>query len=164
MNNHDSKNSFDAQQLLTDLNAVKRISPEFDNLSIDLQEIMKESSNPAFLAALLYKLTKEREETNKILQNLEKKFEKIQELFLERSSNSHTNLEETILSEPDQHILQLVNEIGQVSAEDVRTRLAYKKSNAASQRLSKLVREGHLKRIRFGRKVLFVRQHPISTN
>jgi hypothetical protein len=164
MNNHDSKNSFDAQQLLTDLNAVKRISPEFNDMSMDLQEIMKESSNPAFLAALLYKLTKEREETNKILQNLEKKFEKIQELLLERSSNSHTNLEETILSEPDQHILQLVNEIGQVSAEDVRTRLAYKKSNAASQRLSKLVREGHLKRIRSGRKVLFVRQHPISTN
>jgi predicted HTH transcriptional regulator len=133
-------------------------------MSMDLQELMKESSNPAFLAALLYKLTKEREETNKILQNLEKKFEKIQELLLERSSNSHTNLEETILSEPDQHILQLVNEIGQVSAEDVRTRLAYKKSNAASQRLSKLVREGHLKRIRSGRKVLFVRQHPISTN
>ncbi len=163
MTYHDSKSQFDAQKLLTDLDAVKRISPEFNNLSIDLQEIMKESSNPAFLAALLYKLSKEREETNTILRRLEEKFQKIQEIILASSSNSHTNLEESILSEPDQHIMQLVNEVGQVSAEDVKTRLSYKKSNAASQRLSNLVREGYLKRIRSGRSVLFVRQHPIST-
>jgi predicted HTH transcriptional regulator len=164
MTNHDSKQqAFDAQQLLTDINAVKRISPEFSDMSLDLQEIMKESSNPAFLAALFYKLTKEREETNKILKGLEQKFEKIQEVLLTSSSNSHTNLEETILSEPDQHIMLLVEELGQVSAQDVRTRLAYRKSNAASQRLSKLVREGHLKRIRSGRRVLFVRQHPTQS-
>ncbi len=160
MTDHDTtQKAFDAQQLLTDLNAVKRISPEFSDMSLDLQEIMKESSNPAFLAALFYKLTKEREETNKILKNLEQKFEKIQDI-LTTSSNSHTKIEETILSEPDQHIMLLTEEIGQVSAQDVRTRLAYKNTNAASQRLSKLVREGHLKRIRSGRKVLFVRQHP----
>jgi uncharacterized protein YbaP (TraB family) len=160
MTDHDSiQKAFDAQQLLTDLNAVKRISPEFSDMSLDLQEIMKESSNPAFLAALFYKLTKEREETNKILKNLEQKFEKIQDI-LTTSSNSHTKIEETILSEPDQHIMLLTEEIGQVSAQDVRTRLAYKNTNAASQRLSKLVREGYLKRIRSGRKVLFVRQHP----
>ncbi len=159
MNSHDtSKDAYDAQKLLTDLNAVKRISPEFSDLSMDMQEILKESTNPAFLAALLYKLTKEREETNKILRGLEKKFTKIQEL-LNVSSNPNTQTEE-ILPEPDQHILQLVDESGQVSAKDVQERLAYKKSNAASQRLSKLVREGHLLRVRSGRKVYFMRQHP----
>lgn len=163
MTNHDNYKSSDAQRLLTDLNAVKRISPEFNDLSDDLQEIMKESSNPAFIAALLFKLTKEREETNKILKNLETKFQKIQELLLSNSSNSHTQLEENILPEPDQHIMQLVDELAQVTAEDVKIRLAYKKRNAASQRLSKLVREGYLKRIRSGRKVLFVRQHPTRT-
>ncbi|MDD4250892.1 MAG: hypothetical protein PHX27_01720 [Candidatus ainarchaeum sp.] len=132
-------------------------------MSIDLQEIMKESSNPAFLGALLYKLSKEREETNKILQRLEEKFSIIQNLIVNNSSNSHTNLGESILSEPDQHIMQLVTKFDQVSAEDIKIRLAYKNSNAASQRLSKLVREGYLKRIRSGRKVLFVRQHPKST-
>ncbi len=163
MTNHDQ--SYDAQKLLSDLDAVKRISPEFSNLSVDMQEVLKESSNPAFLAALLFKLTKEREETNKILASLEQKFAKIQELLSKNSSNSHTNLEENILSEPDQHIMQLVNELEMVSAQDIKTRLSYKKSNAASQRLSKLVREGHLKRIRSGKKVLFVRQHPNpSTN
>ncbi|MFT4326978.1 MAG: hypothetical protein ACMXYK_05740, partial [Candidatus Woesearchaeota archaeon] len=97
-----SKTAHDAEKLLNSLNAVKRISPDFNDLSMDMQELMKESSNPAFLAALLYKLTKEREETNKILKNIEKKFSKIQELMLSNSSNSHTNLEENILSEPDQ--------------------------------------------------------------
>ena len=161
MMNHDkTQKAYDAQQLLNDIDAVKRISPEFNDLSIDMQEVLKESSNPVFLAALLFKLTKEREETNKILRNLETKFTKIQELLLTKtSSDSHTRTEE-ILSEPDQHIMQLIDEVGQVTAEDVRARLAYKKSNAASQRLSKLVREGHLKRIRSGRKVLFVHQHP----
>ena len=159
MNNHDtSKDAYDAQKLLTDLNAVKRISPEFSDLSIDMQEVLKESNNPAFLAALLFKLTKEREETNKILRGLEEKFEKIQTL-LNVSSAPNTQTEE-ILPEQDQHIIQMVNEHGQITAKDVMERLAYKKTNAASQRLSKLVREGHLLRVRSGRKVYFMRQHP----
>jgi len=156
MTNHDS--SIDAQRLLNDLNAVKRISPEFSDMSMDIQEIMKESSNPAFLAALLYKLTKEREETNKILARLEQKFAKIQELLL--SNSSTPNKTEEILSEPDQHIMQLIDEAGMVSATDIQLRLAYKKSNAASQRLNKLVREGHLKSVRSGKKVLFMRPTP----
>lgn len=161
MKDHDM--SYDAQKLLSDLNAVKKLAPEFDSLSLDMQDIMKESSNPAFLAALLYKLVKEREETNTILRGLEAKFAKIQELMLSKnnsSSNSHTSIEENILSEPDQHIMQLVDEQKMVSANDVLVRLSYRKSNAASQRLSRLVREGHLKRIRSGKKVLFTRQHP----
>jgi len=159
MNSHDtSDQAYDAQKLLTDLNAVKRISPEFSDLSTDMQEVLKESSNPAFLAALLFRLTKEREDTNKILRGLEEKFTKIQEL-LNVSSTPNTHTEE-ILPEPDQHILQLVDELGQVNAKDVMERLAYRKSNAASQRLSKLVREGHLLRVRSGRKVYFMRQHP----
>jgi predicted HTH transcriptional regulator len=161
MTNHDTLDrAYDAQKLLTDLNAVKRISPEFNDLSMDVQEIMKESSNPAFLATLLYKLVKEREETNKVLVKMEAKFQKIQELLLANSSNSHTKLEETYLSEPDQHIMQLVDEKIQVTAQDVKQRLAYKNPNAASQRLNKLAREGHLRRMRSGRNVLFVRQHP----
>ncbi len=159
----ESQRAYDTQKLLENLNAVKRITPDFNDLSLDMQEVMKESSNPAFLAALLYKLTKEREETNKILKNLEEKFSKIQELLISNSSNSHTNLGENILAEADQHIMQLIDEMVTVSAKDVKERLSYKKENAASQRLSKLVREGHLKRVRSGRKVLFVRQHPFKS-
>jgi hypothetical protein len=157
MTNHDE--SYDAQKLLSDLNAVKRISPEFSDLSIDMQEIMKESSNPAFLAALLYKLTKERETTNQILARLESKFARIEELLLKTASNPNTK-EQKILSEPDQHIMQQIDEIGMVSAQDIQIRLAYKQSNAASQRLNNLVREGHLKSIRSGKKVLFMRPTP----
>jgi predicted HTH transcriptional regulator len=156
MTDHDTL-KYSTDKLLTDLNAVKRISPEFSDLSMDMQEVLKESSNPAFLAALLFKLVKEREETNKILDDLNAKFSKIEELLKTNSSNSHTHLEENVLPEPDQHIMQMIGELGMVSAQDVTQRLAYKKSNAASQRLNKLVREGHLKRIRSGRKVLFTR-------
>lgn len=160
MTDHDLS-SYDSQKLLNDLNAVKRISPEFDTLSLDMQEIMKESSNPAFLAALLYKLTKEREETNLILKRLEEKFAKIQELLKNQSNtSSNPNTEDNILSEPDQHIMHLVDSVGMVSAQDVQSRLSYKNSNAASQRLNNLVRRGHLKRIRSGKKVMFMPQHP----
>jgi hypothetical protein len=157
MTNHDNS-QYDASKLLADLNAVKRISPEFSDLSIDMQEVMKESSNPAFLAALLFKLTKEREQTNQILARLETKFAKIEELLLKNSSNSNTQTQAPkILSEPDQHIMQLIDETGFVSAQEVQVRLSYRNPNAASQRLNNLVREGHLKSIRSGKKVLFMR-------
>ncbi len=164
MTDHDLS-SYDSQKLLNDLNAVKRISPEFNTLSEDMQDIMKESSNPAFLAALLYKLTKEREETNLILKRLEEKFTKIQELLKNQTNTTspNPNAEENILSEPDQHIMQLITTVGMVSAQDVQSRLSYKNSNAASQRLNNLVRRGHLKRIRSGKKVMFMPQHPTQS-
>ena len=159
MTDHDT--SYDAQKLLNDFNAVKRISPDFNELSVDIQEVMKESNNPAFLAALLYKLTKEREETNKILASLEQKFAKIEELLLSKTPSSpNTNSQPVLLSEPDQHIMQLVDEMPMVSAQDVQLRLAYRNTNAASQRLSKLTREGHLVSVRQGKKVLFMRPTP----
>lgn len=158
MTDHDA--SYDAQKLLNDFNAVKRISPDFNELSIDMQEVMKESTNPAFLAALLYKLTKEREETNKILASLEQKFAKIEELLLSKTPNPNTISQPKLLSEPDQHIMQLVDESATVSAQDVQLRLAYRNTNAASQRLNKLTREGHLVSVRQGKKVLFMRPTP----
>ena len=159
MTDHDTL--YDAQKLLNDFNAVKRISPDFNELSVDIQEVMKESTNPAFLAALLYKLTKEREETNKILASLEQKFAKIEELLLSKSPSSpNTKSQPGLLSEPDQHIMQLVDEVPFVSATDVQLRLAYRNTNAASQRLNKLTREGHLVSVRQGKKVLFMRPTP----
>ncbi|MFA6064439.1 MAG: hypothetical protein WCW44_03480 [archaeon] len=162
MTDHDIS-QYDASKLLADLNAVKRISPEFSDLSIDVQEVMKESSNPAFLAALLFKLTKEREQTNQILARLEQKFARIEELLLKNSSNSNTKTQR-ILSEPDQHIMQLIDETGFASSQDVQIRLSYRNTNAASQRLNNLVREGHLKSIRSGKKVIFMRPNAQSAS
>ncbi len=158
MADHDT--SYDAQKLLNELNAVKRISPEFSDLSVDMQEVMKESSNPAFLAALLYKLTKEREETNRILARLEQKFAKIEELLVKNNSNNSSTAQQKILSEPDQHIMQMIAEVGMVSAQDIQLRLSYRNTNAASQRLNRLAREGHLVSVRSGKKVIFMRPTP----
>ncbi|MCX6803786.1 MAG: hypothetical protein NTY48_04425 [Candidatus Diapherotrites archaeon] len=159
MTNHDQ--SYESSKLLADLDAVKRISPEFSSLSVDMRQVMKESSNPAFLAALLYKLTKEREETNQILARLEQKFSRIEELLRENNKNSYNpSTPQRLLSEPDQHIMQMISEIGSASAQDVQLRLAYRNPNAACQRLNKLVREGHLVSVRQGKKVLFMRPTP----
>lgn len=160
MTNHDS--SYDAKKLVEELNAVKRISPEFHGLSTDMQDVLKESSNPAFLAALLYRLTKEREETNKILARLEQKFAKIEELLIKNNSFSTNTTQQRVLSEPDQHIMQLVADAGMVSASDIQLRLAYRNPNAACQRLNKLAREGHLVSVRQGKKVLFMRPNPTT--
>jgi len=161
MTDHDIS-QYDASKLLADLNAVKRISPEFSDLSIDMQEVMKESSNPAFLAALLFKLTKEREQTNQLLARLEQKFARIEELLLKNNSSNPNTKAQRILSEPDQHIMQLIDETGFASATDVQVRLSYRNTNAASQRLNNLVREGHLKSIRSGKKVIFMRPNASS--
>ncbi|MDD3159780.1 MAG: hypothetical protein PHQ98_02325 [Candidatus ainarchaeum sp.] len=152
MTHHDT--SVEVKQMLNDLNAVKHISPEFNELTSNLEEIIDASHNPAFLGILLYKLVKEKEQTNKIISSLEKRLTNLEQL-VSSSSNSHTK-EEELLAEPDQHIMQLVAETGQVCASEVKERLSYKNSNAASQRLNKLMREGHLKRLRSGKKVYFI--------
>jgi hypothetical protein len=155
---------YDTQKLMEGLQAIKKVSPEFNDLSLDVQQIMKESSNPAFLAVLIFKLTKEREETNLILKRLEEKFLAIQEI-LKASGTQQTDSSKkidltsaiSILSEPDQHIMQLISEVPMVSAADVQNRLSYKNPNAASQRLNGLVKTGLLKRIRSGKKVFFAK-------
>jgi hypothetical protein len=149
--NHDT--SSEVKQLLKQLNAVKHIDPGFNEITSSLDEIMNVSHSPAFLGILLFKILQEKEKSNKILFDLEKRLS-----FLEKnmsSSNSHTK-EEEILAEPDQHIMQLVQKFGQVTAKDIQERLSYKNSNAASQRLNKLSRENKLKKLRAGKKVFFV--------
>ncbi len=141
---------------LNNLNAGKRIIYDFNDDKSELEELVKSSGNSSFIKeGLLYKLAKEREETNKILHDLSQKIVKLQEM-IEKSSNTNTKKLE-VLSEPDQHIIQLVEEQGTVTAQDIKERLSYKNSNAASQRLNRLVRDGTLKKIRSGRKVFFTR-------
>ena len=153
MTNHDLKNS--SKGLLTNLDAIQRISPEFNSLSLDIQEVMKQSNDPVFVASLLYKLVKEREDSNRILSELSQKIAKIEEIC-KISLDYHTKTL-SVLAEPDQHIMQLIGETGMVSAQDVMLRLSYKNPNAASQRLNNLVRLGHLKSVRSGRKVVFTK-------
>jgi len=123
---------------------------EFSDLTIDIAEISKHCSDPFFIALLLFQLAKEREHTNKLLEEINKK------LSAQQSQRWPQLEEQTILSEADQRIIALAEQKGMINAQDVKELLAYNCVNAGSQRLNKLFREGHLAKVRSGKKVFFV--------
>ncbi len=149
-------------ELLKEAELIKKVSPKFEELSFDIREIMQFSDNPAFLAALMFKLAQEREQSNKQMQNILEKFDSIM-LELKTKNTSLTSQQEVpnskkieLLPEQDQLILQRAAENGQVTASDIKAALGYKGLNAASQRLNKLFKEGHLKKIQSGKKVYYL--------
>lgn len=160
MNNHDTLKELENTRVL-----VEKISPEFSELTVDLEEVMKKSSDPVFLSALLFKLTEERRKTNKLLEEIGRKYDDIMfELKIgQTGSGPHqTSLAETgkkdfsVLPEQDQLILKHIEEHGSVTAKDIRTILNYRGLNAASQRLNKLYKEDYLKKIHAGKKVEYL--------
>ncbi|MDD5147900.1 MAG: hypothetical protein PHH08_00375 [Candidatus ainarchaeum sp.] len=161
-------------ELVGDSELLKKISPKFNDLSLDIQEILEYSKNPMFIAVLLYKLSQEREKTNQMLEKINEKFDSIM-LRLKTGTMQEQSLPQVFpqageglefseqcmvplkaLPEHDQLIVHLAFEKGQISADDIKKELGYKGKNAASQRLNKLVKEGHLKKIQAGRKVVFL--------
>ncbi len=145
-----SHDSTDKTGAVSEEEIISKISPEFSELTLDIQEIFKMSKNPGFVSALLYKLVKEREETNKLLKEINSKYEKIlKNIAGDKPQNQ-------VLSEADQMIMHQVKEQGQVEAKDIKQLLGYKNKNAASQRLNRLYEGGHLKKIRAGRKVVYL--------
>ena len=72
MNNHDM-----FKELLKSREAAKKISPKFDELTMDLHEVFQQSKDPFFVSMLLFKLAQETEATNKILTEINDKFDKV---------------------------------------------------------------------------------------
>jgi predicted HTH transcriptional regulator len=156
----------DVGNVLEDSDIIKKISPKFNELSLDIQEIYKHGKDPMFVAMLLFKLAEEREKTNKILENIFDKYDEIMlKLKTQKMGNENSltpttpqpqNSPTQILPEQDQMIMHLVGTRGQITAEEIRAELGYKGRNAASQRLNKLFKDGHLKKVQSGRKVLYL--------
>ena len=143
--------------------AIKRLSPDFHALSLDIAEVMQQAKDPAFMAALMFKLVKEREQTNKLLDHINDKFDKV--MFELKTSQNHAQTPNQaplvgnafqVLPEQDQLIMNLLDQKGSVDATGVKQALGYKGLNAACQRLNKLYREGHLKKVQSGKHVVFV--------
>ena len=132
---------------------------KFTDLTFDMKEIMGLSKNPAFLSMLLFKLAEERRKSNELLQLINEKYDKILSELKSRPSSAKQFAKDEnsiqILPEHDQQIVNLINHKGTTSAEEVQIALKYKGKNAASQRLNKLCRDGFLKKIQSGRRVLF---------
>ena len=158
MPSHDSSKQLEG--LFGNEDTIKKISPKFNELSLEFKEISKHCKDPMFMAALLFKLAEEREKTNKMLEQIFDKFDTI--MFKMKTGNMEPlhqrELEQpsSILSEQDQIIMHLVQANGKVSADEVRTEFGYRRKNAASQRLSRLFKEGHLRKMQSGRKVFYL--------
>lgn len=160
MKNHDTSTGIHDTVRQEEL--IKRINPKIENLSLDLGEIMELSKNPAFLSVLMFKLAQEREQTNKIMEQIGEKLDEINfhlrkdEVKRKKNGVAEEKALIEVLPEPDQMIINLVQENGSVEAKDVKAALGYKGTNAASQRLNKLYKEGYLRKVQSGRKVLYL--------
>lgn len=162
MKNHDNEGSGNISDILSNEEIIKKISPKIEELSLDLREIMELSKNPAFLSVLMYKLAQERESTNKLIEQIGEKLDEINfhlrkdEVKKKQSETQDKQALVEVLPEQDQMIVNLVKEQGSVEAKDIKSAMGYKGVNAASQRLNKLYKEGYLRKVRSGRKVLYL--------
>lgn len=100
------------------------------------------------LVGTLYNLTKEREKTNQLLEDILQRVKK-----LEGSTKSD---EKVLLSKVDEDILSYVRKFGKVCASDIQKNLNYRGKNAASSRLNRLYSKGILEKGQAGRTVYYL--------
>jgi len=122
----------------------------------DLIQIQEKFNDPLILSVIMHQLIEERKKMNAILLDLKEKYDSLQ--FLVKSGLQEKKETEvySILPEIDDKIISFVKTKQKVNAEMVQSEFNYKGSNAASQRLNKLVLNGYLKKIQAGRKVYFI--------
>ncbi|MFA4907495.1 MAG: hypothetical protein WC602_04440 [archaeon] len=138
---------------------IEKLSPQFNENTMDIQEIMKHSANPLLLSVLLFKLAEERQKSNKILEQMSDRYDKI---MFELKTNHYPGAgiteakEFELLPEQDQLILKVIGERGSATANDIQATLNYRGLNAASQRLNRLYKDNYLRKAQSGRKVLYL--------
>jgi hypothetical protein len=130
---------------------------------LELQEILGVADNPQVMAALLFKLVQERENTNRLLAQINEKYDSLlkNQRIPVSPLNSPIDLDSkqtafSVLPEHDQLILTLVAQKGQVDSAQVKVALGYKGLNAACQRLNRLYQLGHLKKVQSGKRVVYL--------
>lgn len=131
-------------------------------LGADVSEIMDKLKDPMFAGVLMFRLLSEREKTNRILVELNQKYDNIMFELKAPGAKSDSLVggadENTfqILPEQDQLILRFIEEKGSATAHEVQSIMNYKGMNAASQRLNKLFKEGYLKKVQSGKRVVYL--------
>lgn len=169
MNSHDSdmkpgsnSSPASAARESTKESLEAKISPKFAELTADLGEVLEKASDPKITAALMFKLAEERERTNRILEDISKKYDEL--MFEMKTKNMRGQLsplqdsrqEFDLMPDQDKAILSLVGKQGQATAIEVKSVLNYRGLNGASQRLNKLCKEGFLEKARSGKRVLYL--------
>lgn len=131
------------------------LGQQFKELGLaDLMDIQEKTQDPLVLSVLVFKLLEERKETNKILKDIQEKYDKLQ--FSISQKESVSNLDIKMLSETDDKIISYIREKKRADAEEIKEAFGYKGTNAASQRLNNLVKDKYLQKITAGRKVYFI--------
>jgi hypothetical protein len=132
------------------------LGEQFKELGLsDLMAIQEKTQDPLVLSVLVFKLLEERKETNKILKDIQEKYDKLQ-TTIQTKENNNKNLEIVLLPETDDRIISYIKEHGKADAEEIKEMFGYKGTNAASQRLNNLVKANYLQKVNSGRKVYFV--------
>jgi len=135
------------------------IEKDFDSLLFDVKYDREQFKDPATIGLLLYRLAREREQTNKVLEKINIKLNQITQ-YTNQSTLSPTSPlaiapPRVLLPPIDKKILEFVAKSGNTDAESVRKKFKYKGRNAASARLNALCVKGILKKTRVGKKVVF---------
>ncbi|MCR4369498.1 MAG: hypothetical protein NUV67_06355 [archaeon] len=159
MNNHDIM-----RDLLKEKESIEKIGKKAQ--LGDIEQLLEEAENPKVLALLMYKLIQEKERSNKLLETISEKYDNI--MFSLKTAQQGSQMQGAmaeigekqeayeIFPEQDQLIMKTIGEQGSCTANDIKTMLNYRGLNAACQRLNKLFKEGHLKKVKSGRKVLYL--------
>ncbi len=137
--------------------AYQRMKSQEQTIINTIKKVKKKSKDPLFIASIAYALLEERENTNRILKNIMIRLNQLEEKIksLENPKVQSTQAHGINLGETDEQIISFISKKGMICAEDLRKHMKYKRKNAASQRLTKLVSLGLLDRIQKGRKVFF---------
>lgn len=139
---------------------LEKISAKSNEGFGEIDEVLRQAESPKVTALLMFKMIQEKEKTNRLLENINEKYDRIM-LAIKTAPETPTqnNTQQNrfeVLGEQDQLILKSIEERGGCSAQDIKTMLNYRGLNAACQRLNKLFKEGYLKKVHAGRKVLYL--------
>ncbi|MBS3060234.1 MAG: hypothetical protein J4432_01850 [DPANN group archaeon] len=144
------------------------IEKEFEALLFDVKYDKEQFKEPETIGLLLYRLAKEREQTNRMLAHINDMLNQITQKTNQSTLSPTSSLAEApaevllppkeskmLLPPQDMKILEFVAEQGHVNAEQVRKKLKYKGRNAASARLNALCGRNVLRKTRVGRTIVF---------
>ncbi|MBN2251123.1 MAG: helix-turn-helix transcriptional regulator [Candidatus Altiarchaeota archaeon] len=139
---------------------------EFQELTEDLQDAVREMSDPVAIATMLYTIAEEKKSNNLVVRDINGKFDHMMEKldriadllekFAEKSATISAKPDNIDISDRDQEILSYVRSHGKVCADDVQDHFQYKGRNAASARLNKLYRDGVVEKLYAGRNVYYM--------
>ena len=169
MGSHEQSAVEDARKKL-----LESLSPAFNANTLDVLDVAKLSSDPVLLALLVFKLAEERQKTNQLLSEWkDKNAKQLDDIMFELKTAQYRqagaglmdstsqsggvgNTKTVVLPEPDQKIIAYVRQSGSATAQEIQIALNYRGKNAACQRLNNLARNGLLKKMQSGKRVVFL--------